>query len=169
MSFKDRFLGNFRPTSSPHHLRRRRATLALGFGVASGMENGAAAGMYGAIAVGLFAALFGGTAPQISGPTGPMTVVVAGLVSTLTGAPEWVFACVMLAGVVQVVLGLVRLGQYINYIPYPVISGFMSGIGVIIIILQLAQIGGHAPAAERSRRFSRFRRTSATSTGQLLG
>ncbi len=121
--------------------------LALGFGVASGIENGAAAGLYGAIAVGLFAALFGGTPSQISGPTGPMTVVVAGIVGSLTGDLAWVFAMVVLSGVFQIVLGLLRLGRYINYVPYPVISGFMSGIGAIVIILQLAQLVGHKPAS----------------------
>jgi SulP family sulfate permease len=121
--------------------------LALGFGVASGVENGAAAGLYGAIAVGFFAALFGGTPSQISGPTGPMTVVVAGIVGALTGDAAWIFAMVALSGVIQVVLGILRLGRYINYVPYPVISGFMSGIGAIVIILQLAQLVGHKPAS----------------------
>ena len=101
--------------------------LALGFGVASGLENGAAAGLYGAIAVGLFASLFGGTPSQISGPTGPMTVVMAGVVGALTGDIAWLFAMVALSGALQVLLGLLRLGRYINYVPYPVISGFMSG------------------------------------------
>lgn len=125
--------------------------LALGFGVASGLENGAAAGLYGAIIVGFFAALFGGTPSQISGPTGPMTVVVAALTTTLIVTAEhplsfeWVFMMVALSGVFQIVMGLLRLGRYINYMPYPVISGFMSGIGVIIIILQLAQLVGHSP------------------------
>jgi SulP family sulfate permease len=121
--------------------------LALGFGVASGIENGAAAGLYGAIAVGFFAALFGGTPSQISGPTGPMTVVVAGIAGSLTGDPAWIFAMVILAGGMQIVLGVLRIGKYINYVPYPVISGFMSGIGAIVIILQLAQLVGHAPAS----------------------
>ena len=121
--------------------------LALGFGVASGLENGAAAGLYGAIAVGLFASFLGGTPSQISGPTGPMTVVVAGLVGSLTGDPAWIFAMVALSGVLQVGLGILRLGRYINYVPYPVISGFMSGIGAIVIILQLAQLVGHSPAS----------------------
>ncbi len=120
--------------------------LALGFGVASGLENGAAAGLYGAIAVGLLAALFGGTPSQISGPTGPMTVVVAGIVGSLTGDIAWLFAMVALSGILQIVLGILRLGRYINYVPYPVISGFMSGIGAIVIILQLAQLVGHKPA-----------------------
>lgn len=121
--------------------------LALGFGVASGLENGAAAGLYGAIAVGLFAALFGGTPSQISGPTGPMTVVVAGIVGSLTGDVAWIFALVALSGVIQVVLGILRVGHYIHYVPYPVISGFMSGIGAIVIVLQLAQLVGHDPAS----------------------
>jgi len=121
--------------------------LALGFGVASGIENGAAAGLYGAIAVGFFASLFGGTPAQISGPTGPMTVVVAGIVGSLTGDIAWVFAMVVLSGVLQMLLGVLRLGRYINYVPYPVISGFMSGIGAIVIILQLAQLVGHEPAS----------------------
>jgi SulP family sulfate permease len=121
--------------------------LALGFGVASGLENGAAAGLYGAIAVGLFASLFGGTPSQISGPTGPMTVVMAGVVGALTGDIAWLFAMVALSGALQVLLGLLRLGRYINYVPYPVISGFMSGIGAIVIILQLAQLVGHTPAS----------------------
>jgi SulP family sulfate permease len=125
--------------------------LALGFGVASGVENGAAAGLYGAIIVGFLAAVFGGTPSQISGPTGPMTVVVAALAATLVATAEqpipleWVFMMVALSGLFQVVLGLLRLGRYINYMPYPVISGFMSGIGVIIVILQLAQFVGHSP------------------------
>ena len=121
--------------------------LALGFGVASGIENGAAAGLYGAIAVGFFAALFGGTPSQISGPTGPMTVVVAGIVGVLTGDIAWVFAMVALSGILQVLMGLLRLGRYIHYVPYPVVSGFMSGIGAIVIILQLAQLFGHKPAS----------------------
>ena len=121
--------------------------LALGFGVASGLENGAAAGIYGAIAVGFFASLLGGTPTQISGPTGPMTVVVAGMIGAMTGDIRYIFATVILAGLFQIVLGLLRFGRYINYIPYPVVSGFMSGIGVIIIILQMAQMVGHKPAA----------------------
>lgn len=121
--------------------------LALGFGVASGVENGAAAGLYGAIAVGFFAALFGGTPSQISGPTGPMTVVVAGSVGALSGDIAWVFAMVALSGVLQVLMGLLRLGRYIHYVPYPVVSGFMSGIGAIVIILQLAQLCGHKPGS----------------------
>lgn len=121
--------------------------LALGFGVASGLENGAAIGMYGAIAVGVMAAIFGGTASQISGPTGPMTVVVAGLAAELTGDPAWIFVMVALAGLFQVGMGVLRLGSLIRYVPYPVISGFMTGIGVIVIVLQFGALLGHAPAS----------------------
>lgn len=119
--------------------------LALAFGVSSGMENGAAAGLYGAIAVGLFASLFGGTPSQISGPTGPMTVVVAGSIVAMRENPDWVFATVLFAGVFLVLLGVLRLGRLVHYVPYPVVSGFMSGIGVIIILLQIAQLTGNAP------------------------
>ena len=105
--------------------------LALAFGVASGA--GAAAGLYGAIALGFFAALFGGTPTQISGPTGPMTVVFA---ATLVAFPDnfgAVCAVVFLAGALQILLGVLKLGTLVRYIPYPVVSGFMSGIGIIII------------------------------------
>ena len=116
--------------------------LALALGVASGL--GPIAGMYGAIAVGFLAALFGGTPSQISGPTGPMVVVLAGLFASLSGDVALIFTAVMLAGVLQIVFGLLGLGQYIRLVPYPVISGFMSGIGAIIIILQLSPLLGHA-------------------------
>lgn len=121
--------------------------LALGFGVASGIDGGAAAGLYGAIAVGLFAALLGGTPSQVSGPTGPMTVVVAGIAATLPD-PDLVFLAVLLGGAVQVAFGVLRLGRYIQYVPYPVISGFMSGIGVIIVLLQLPVLLGQ-PAVSK--------------------
>lgn len=129
--------------------------LALGFGVASGLDrlqldgvpmNGALAGLLGAIIVGFLAAVLGGTPSQVSGPTGPMTVVVAGLVSQATGDPRWVFATIALSGILQVLYGLVGLGKMIRYFPYPVLSGFMSGIGVIVIVLQLPQLLG-LPAA----------------------
>jgi len=116
--------------------------LALAFGVSSGM--GAIAGLYGAIAIGIFASLFGGTKTQISGPTGPMTVVAASVVAaevahfgTLEAAMGAIVVTFVLAGLFQILFGVIRIGQYVKYMPYPVISGFMSGIGVIIIILQI--------------------------------
>ena len=115
--------------------------LALALGVASGL--GPMAGIYGAIAVGFFAALFGGTASQISGPTGPMVVVLAGLFASLSGDVALIFTTVMLAGVLQIVFGFLGVGQYIRLVPYPVISGFMTGIGAIIIILQMGPLLGH--------------------------
>ncbi len=124
--------------------------LALTFGVASGA--GAEAGLYGAILVGLFAALFGGTPTLISEPTGPMTVVMAAVVTTLIADnPDnglaMAFTVVMMAGVIQIAFGMLKLGKYITLMPYSVISGFMSGIGCILIIIQFAPlIGQSAPA-----------------------
>lgn len=120
--------------------------LALAFGVASGL--GAAAGLYGAIALGIMAALFGGTPTQISGPTGPMTVVVATLVAGMTENPTAILATFVLAGVFQILMGIFKIGKYINYIPYPVVSGFMSGIGIIIIILQFNSFLGLPPESK---------------------
>ena len=117
--------------------------LALAFGEASGA--GPIAGIWGAIFVGFFASLFGGTGSNVSGPTGPMVVVFAGIFATLSGNPALVFAAVVLAGVIQVLLGVFKMGQYIRLVPYPVVSGFMSGIGCIIIALQLSRIFGHEP------------------------
>lgn len=116
--------------------------LALAFGVQSGM--GAIAGLYGAIALGIFAALLGGTKTQISGPTGPMTVVATTVIAaqiahfgSLEQAMGPIIVTFVLAGLFQVLMGIGKIGQYIKYMPYPVISGFMTGIGVIIIILQI--------------------------------
>lgn len=121
--------------------------LALAFGVQSGM--GATAGLYGAIAVGIFAALFGGTPTQASGPTGPMTVVAATLVTgaiALTGSLEAGMGIILLTfflgGLLQVVFGFLNIAGYVRYFPYPVVSGFMSGVGLIIIILQLFPFAG---------------------------
>jgi len=123
--------------------------LALAFGVSSGA--GPIAGLYGAIFVGFFAALFGGTPSQISGPTGPMTVVMAAIFTEYTAidpmnGAAMAFTIVMMGGLFQILFGVLRIGSYINYVPQPVISGFMSGIGVIIIILQLGPLLGY-PAA----------------------
>lgn len=116
--------------------------LALAFGVQSGL--GAIAGLYGAIAVGIFAAIFGGTATQASGPTGPMTVVSAALVAAaieITGSLEAAMPIVvltfLLGGIFQIIFGLINIAGYVKYFPYPVVSGFMSGVGLIIIILQI--------------------------------
>lgn len=114
--------------------------LSLAFGVASGL--GALAGLYGAIIVCLFAGLFGGTPTQISGPTGPMTVVVASIILTNPGNYKLIFMTIFIAGLLQIILGFSKVGEYIKYVPYPVISGFMSGIGFIILLLQMNQLLG---------------------------
>lgn len=124
--------------------------MALAFGVASGA--GAEAGLYGAILIGFFAALFGGSPTLISEPTGPMTVVFTAIIATLiANNPEnglaMAFTVVVLAGVFQIIFGLMRLGKYVTMMPYSVVSGFMSGIGIILIILQFAPILGQAVPA----------------------
>ena len=120
--------------------------LALAFGVASGL--GPIAGLYGAIFVGFTAALFGGTPAQVSGPTGPMTVVMAGIIVQFEHDPALAFTAVILGGGLQILLGVSGLGRFITLVPYPVISGFMSGIGCIIIILQLGPLVGHLARRE---------------------
>lgn len=115
--------------------------LALAFGVASGA--GPVAGMYGAICVGLFAALFGGTPSQISGPTGPMTIVAASVFTQFADQPAVAFTVVVLSGAFQVLFGYLRLGRYVNLMPYPVISGFLTGVGCILIIMQLVPLLGY--------------------------
>jgi SulP family sulfate permease len=123
--------------------------LALAFGVSSGL--GPSAGLYGAIFLSFFAALLGGTNTQISGPTAPMTAVSMVIISTLIAANDGsvekalpiILAVFMLAGLMQVGLGFLKLGKYIRYIPYPVVSGFMTAIGLIILITQLLPVLGY--------------------------
>ena len=109
--------------------------VALAFGVASGL--GAAAGIYGAIAVGLFASVFGGTRSQISGPTAPMTVAMAVIVTSHATSLAEALTVVILGGLLQVLLGVSRIGRFVAYTPHVVISGFMSGIGIIIVLMQI--------------------------------
>ena len=127
--------------------------LALAFGNAALGPGGAIYGLYGAVVVGFIAALLGGTPAQVSGPTGPMSVTVAGVVASLAavgvsrdlGAGEilpLVMAAVVIGGLFQVLFGLLKLGKYITLVPYSVVSGFMSGIGVIILVLQLGPLLG---------------------------
>ncbi len=127
--------------------------LALAFGVQSGL--GAIAGLYGAIAIGILAAIFGGTATQASGPTGPMTVVSATLVAaaidfagSMNNAMGIIVVTFMLGGLLQILFGFLNIARYIKYFPYPVISGFMSGVGIIIVLLQIYPFAGvKAPAS----------------------
>ena len=119
--------------------------LALAFGVASGA--GGIAGLYGGIFVGFIASIFGGTPAQVSGPTGPMTVVMTAIIMEYAHDPAMAFTVVVMGGLLQILFGVLRLGRYVTYVPFPVISGFMSGIGCIIIIMQLAPFFGH-PASQ---------------------
>ncbi len=117
--------------------------VALAFGVASGM--GAAAGLYGAIGVGFFAAVFGGTRSQISGPTAPMTVVMAVIIAEHSGSISDALVVVIMGGLLQILLGTLRFGRFVAYTPHVVISGFMSGIGLIVMLIQaLPFIGASA-------------------------
>lgn len=115
--------------------------LCLAFGIASGL--GASAGLWGAIALCFFASIFGGTKTQISGPTGPMTVVVATIVLAFDGNIGLVAAIFILTGILQMLFGFLKIGDFVKFIPYPVVSGFMSGVGVIIILLQIAPMLGY--------------------------
>jgi len=121
--------------------------MALAFGVASGA--GPQAGLYGAVMVGFWAAVFGGSRTLISEPTGPMTLMIATVMTGIAARyPEdalaMTFAVIVLAGIFQMAFGLLKLGRYITLMPYSVISGFMSGIGVLLMILQIAPLLGHA-------------------------
>ena len=125
--------------------------LALAFGEQSGL--GATAGLYGAAFIALFAAMFGGTSTQISGPTAPMTVLSASIISAilieregeLDQALPLILLVFVLSGIIQILLGLAKVGTNIKYIPKPVVSGFMSGIGVIILITQFMPALGYNP------------------------
>lgn len=119
--------------------------MALAFGVASGA--GAEAGLYGAIFVGFFAALFGGSPTLISEPTGPMTVVFTAVIAKLIASDPvngmaMAFTVVIMAGMFQILFGVMKLGKYVTLMPYTVVSGFMSGIGIILIILQIGPLLG---------------------------
>ena len=108
--------------------------VALAFGLAAGLDP--AAGIYGAISVGFFAAVFGGTRSLISGPTGSMTVAMSVIVAHHADDIGEAFTIVIMAGLIQIVFGLLRIGRYVTYTPYSVVSGFMTGVGVIIILVQ---------------------------------
>lgn len=127
--------------------------LALAFGNAALGPGGAIYGLYGAIVTGFLAALLGGTPAQVSGPTGPMSVTVAGVVGSLAAVGvsrelssgellPLVMAAVVIGGLFQILMGALRLGRYITLVPYSVVSGFMTGIGVIILCLQIGPLLG---------------------------
>ena len=125
--------------------------LALAFGVSSGL--GASAGLYGALFLSFFAALLGGTNTQISGPTAPMTALSMVIISTIvimndgdvSKALPLILGVFLLSGLLQIVQGILGLGVYIKYIPYPVVSGFMTAIGLIILTTQTLPVLGYYP------------------------
>ena len=139
----------FNPVSTAHWRADLRgglaaASVALPLGLAFGVVSGAGpvAGLYCAVCTGIFAALFGGTPTQIAGPTGPMAIVMAGVFTSFADQPAAAMVVVMLAGLMQITFGALRFGPYISLIPYPVISGFTSGVGCIIIVMQLNPLLG---------------------------
>jgi SulP family sulfate permease len=120
--------------------------MGLAFGVVSGL--GPVAGLYSAVCTGIFAALFGGTATQIAGPTGPIAIVMASVVVGFAAEPLAVAGVVLLAGAIQVGFGILRLGRYITLMPYPVMSGFGTAVGCIIIVMQLNPMLGQPPVGD---------------------
>ena len=114
---------------------------ALAFGVATGL--GASAGLWGAIILSLVIGILGCKYPLVSGPTGPTTIVIASAVAIYAGKPELILAILFFVGIFQLILSLTKSTEIVKFVPYPVISGFTNGIGLILIILQLAPILGH--------------------------
>ncbi len=122
--------------------------LCIALGAASGL--GPVAGLYCGIILGLVAAVMGGCNTQISAPTGPMTSVIfiavipvaIEVAGSVQAGLSIVVATLLLASVIELLLGIFKLGKYVAYIPFPVLSGFMSGIGVIVILLSLKDFLG---------------------------
>ena len=114
---------------------------ALAFGVATGF--GAAAGLWGAVILCLVAGILGTKTPLISGTTGPVAIVVASMMLALNNNLEAAVTIILMAAIIQLVASLTNLPSMVKYVPYPVISGFMNGVGIIIIILQLNPLLGH--------------------------
>ncbi|MCY3950587.1 MAG: SulP family inorganic anion transporter [Acidimicrobiaceae bacterium] len=117
--------------------------LAVAFGVVSGL--GAVAGLWGAVAVGLIAAVAGGTRVQISAATAPVAIAVSFVLVRYADTPVEALAVIFIAGVLQVLMGLLRLGSLVQYTPYSVTSGFVSGIGVMLVLLQVLPFFGADP------------------------
>lgn len=116
---------------------------ALAFGVATGF--GAGAGVWGAIILCLTAGILGTKVPMISGITGPSAIVIASIMHALNKDINSVLVIMVMAGILQMALSLTKLTQIVKYVPYPVISGFMNGVGTIIIIMQLNPLLGLKP------------------------
>ena len=113
---------------------------ALAFGVATGF--GASAGLWGAIILSFVAGILGTKVPMISGVTGPVAIVVASIMHALNKDLSAVIFILFLAGIFQIILSLTKLPEIVKYVPYPVISGFMNGVGIIIIIMQINPLLG---------------------------
>lgn len=113
---------------------------ALAFGVATGF--GAGAGIWGAIILCLVAGILGTRVPMISGITGPSAIVIASIMHALNKDINAVLIIILMAGIFQMMIALTKWTNVVKYVPYPVISGFMNGVGAIIIIMQINPLLG---------------------------
>lgn len=127
---------------------------ALAFGVATGF--GAGAGVWGAIILTFISGILGSKIPLVSGITGPVTIVIASIMAALNANISSVILVMFMAGILQVILSLTSLPAIVKYVPYPVISGFMNGVGVIIILMQLNPIIGHPVMSNTINSISAF-------------
>lgn len=114
---------------------------ALAFGVATGF--GAAAGIWGAVILCFIAGMVGPKTPVVSGTTGPVAIVVASMMLAINNDIRSAVTILLCAALLQLVASFTNLPNLVKYMPYPVISGFMNGVGIIIIILQLNPLMGH--------------------------
>ena len=112
--------------------------LAIAFGIASGVSP--EKGIITAIVAGLMISLFGGSKVQIGGPTGAFIVIVYGIIQQY--GMQGLTVATLMAGVFLILLGVLRLGTIIKYIPYPIVVGFTSGIAVTIFTTQIKDLFG---------------------------
>ena len=133
---------------------------ALAFGVATGF--GAGAGVWGAIILTFISGILGSKIPLVSGITGPVTIVIASIMAALNADISSVILVMFMAGILQVILSLTSLPAIVKYVPYPVISGFMNGVGVIIILMQLNPIIGHPVMSNTINSISAFVKNLST-------
>ena len=124
--------------------------MALAFGLQCNPDH-PEIGLYTAIFLAIIASIVAGTKTLISDPTGPMTIIAAGVIASAGGAESGLATIIVsfaLAGIFQILFGIIKVAQYVKYISYPVLSGFMGGIGIIIILFQWNSFFGDPPRKE---------------------
>lgn len=139
---------------------------ALAFGVATGF--GASAGMWGAIILCFIAGILGPKIPIVSGATGPVAIVVATMVTALGYDLRAATTIILMAAIFQLICSFTKLPEIVKYVPYPVISGFMNGVGFIIIILQLNPLLGHESLSSTVDTILNLRNTLSTVNNDAL-